>query len=233
MKKNIAVLIIFLSLILIGLSGCKKTTDVSTVNKQLISATENVPEETESDLKDSSVTENNETTLKSTKVTNEGLLSELEGFIEKFYYNFLFSPQSETGELTNTDRQLFAISFIYQFEYNELRFDSDRFVLYIPEENVTEVIKRFFDYDFTAHSYPENSPITYENGYYLMKARDEEFGAKPKIKEAFQVSSQSYKIVFSSSDENVKEHFEAIVAEREGRWVVTNYKCVKEIETAQ
>lgn len=225
MKKYIVILTI--CLILISITGCKKTPEVSTVSQQPSTVTDDINIQTIDTPESAPDTDTQDVTAEVTDVTNEGLLSEFQGFIEKFYYNFLFKPQSETGELTETDMQLFAISFIYQFEYNELRFDSEKFVLYIPEANVTEVIKRFFNYDFTAHKYPENSPITYENGYYLMKARDEDFGAKPVIKEALQLSSNSYKIVFGSSDTIVKDYYEAIIEEKAGRWVLLNYKTVK------
>ncbi|PKM94250.1 MAG: hypothetical protein CVU84_12380 [Firmicutes bacterium HGW-Firmicutes-1] len=224
MKKYIPILII--CLLLLGSTGCKKQPEAKTLIQQPNTVAEDVSNQgVESTTEGAPVTD---VATEGTIVTNEGLLTELQGFVEKFYYNFLFKPQAENGKLTDTDMQLFAISFIYQFEYNELRFDSEKFVLYIPEANVTEVIKRFFDYDFTTHKYPENSPITYEDGYYLMKARDVNFGAKPVIKEALQLSEHSYKIVFGSSDANVKEKYEAIIEDRDGRWVVISYKIVKE-----
>lgn len=218
MKRFISILAIFLIFLLISISGCKNT---SKSNKES-STTESrkVEKENEENL---NYDYSNE---KGTIVKNEGVINELQVFIEKFYYNFLFMPKSETGKITETDMQLFAISYIYQYEYKELRFDVDKFELYIPEENVSEVIKRFFNYDFTNHKYSENAAINYENGYYLIKAQDKKFGAKPIIKEAIKYSDSNYKVVYSSSSADSKEEFEAIVKEIGDRWVLLNFKKI-------
>ena len=85
-----------------------------------------------------------------TIVTDEKLITEIKSFLKPFYYNYLFDG-TETGNISDSDMQLFAISFVYQYEYNELPFDAQKFILYIPDKNVTEVIQRFFDYEFINH----------------------------------------------------------------------------------
>lgn len=220
MRKIIAVLI--LCTMLFNLVGCKKTSVETTANPQTTNK-ENVSAETETGSPEA--TQNTSSNTSSgVPVANEGLLTDLQGFIENFYYNYLFAPQLESGAFTETDMQLFAISYIYQYEYEGLRFDSEKFLLYIPEENVTEVIKRFFDYDFTQHKYPENSSITYENGYYLMKATTQELGEKPIIKEAIDYGNSKYKVVFESSDPNVNEYIVAMIEEKAGRFILLTYK---------
>lgn len=217
--KRIMIIITLIIIVLLSTVGCKKSNNIQ--ESEALNKTDNVVnnenEEEEEYVYDYS---NKEGKL----VNNEAIISEIQDFIEKFYYNYLFRPESELGEITEKDMQLFAISYIYQFEYEDLRFDLDKFVLYIPEENVSEVIKTFFDYDFTNHKYPENAAIDYENGYYLMKAQDDKFGAKPIIKEALKYSDSNYKIVFSSSSVDSKEDFEVIIREVKNRWVMLNFK---------
>jgi len=219
MRKVIAILILLM--VLLSLVGCKKTT-VETASNSQTTNTENASEKNSNP--ESTQNPSSTNTSSGEPVTNEGLMSDLQGFVENFYYNYLFAPQLESGAFTETDMQLFAISYIYQYANEGLRFDSEKFLLYIPEENVSEVIKRFFDYDFTKHKYPENSSITYENGYYLMKATTDKLGEKPVIKEAIDYGNSKYKVVFESSDPNVNEYIVAMIEEKEGRFVLLTYK---------
>lgn len=229
MRKYITIIIF--CVVLLSLTACKKTSIETTANPQPTTLEEVNPETATPDTSsintsspDANSPDSTPGTSEEISITNEGLLSELQAFIENFYYNFLFSPQLDTGVLSETDMQLFAISYIYQYEYEDLRFDSEKFLLYIPEENVSEVVKRFFDYEITQHKYPENSSITYENGYYLMKATSEELGAKPIIKEAVVYDESKYKVVFESSDTNANEYIVATIQEKEDRFILLTYK---------
>lgn len=243
MKKFIMIMIVML--LIVSVTGCKKdkgvkkdsgSVDVDTTVEQTTEAsgtvTEDVYTNTNSlEKEDAQDFDHAEGTL----VTDSTVITDLQIYIEKFYSNFLFTPKSDTGEITEMDMQLFAISFIYQYEYTDLRFDSEEFILYIPDENVAEVIKRYFDYEFTNHRYPLDSKISYEDGYYLMPARDEYFGPTPTINSVLKLSDFDYKVAFESTDENNQvSHFEAIVEEREGRFVMINYKkVVEETQTTE
>jgi hypothetical protein len=167
-------------------------------------------------------------------VTDSEKLTEIQAFIEKFFYNYLFNENhlgTETGEITPDDMQLFAISYIQQFEHNELRFDTDKFILYIPEENVTEVIKRFFDYEYTDHKYPVNTLVSYEDGFYLMPVFDIGSYNKPVIIEATMTSDFSYTILFEEpidlkpiDDPSI--YYEAHLEERDGRFIMVEYNTI-------
>lgn len=232
-------MIVFMILCVLSFSGCNKDKEVetqaegTTVNE--VQQENGTQETVSSDVYDSnnSVEEDltkNYQNAPGTPVTDVGILGEFQTYIERIYYNFLFAPQSESGEITEMDMQLFAISYIYQYEYTDLRFDLDKFVLYIPDVNVTEVVKRFFDYDFVNHKYPLDSQITYEDGYYLMPARDENFGTEPVIREVLKISDFDYRIVFALGEEGAStEHYEVIVEEREGRYVLLNYRIISDV----
>lgn len=255
MKKVIIVGLVLM--IIFNVSGCKnKNTDTNNLDSTNVSQNNN--QDTQTDSKDQSGTESDSTdqtgkdntvsqdvygdnssveaqsdidytNATGTPVTETAKLADFLDYIEKFYYNFLFNPNSETGKMTESDMQLFAISYIYQYEYAELRFDSEKFILYVPDTHVSEVIKRFFDYNFTNHKYPENTDIAYEDGYYLMPAKDENLGAKPTITQALKLSDFDYKVVFKSSDSNApKVHYEAILEERDGRYIMINCKKISD-----
>lgn len=236
MKKFAIVVIILICVF--SISGCKKESKEQTNTVVNEAGTENqigdnntvggdVYSESSTILTDAPIDYKD---VKGTPVTDDMILSDLQAYIEKFYYNFLFAPKSELGEVTEMDMQLFAISYIYQYEYTELRFDADEFVLYIPDDYVSEVIKRFFDYDFVNHRYPLDSKVTYKDGYYLMPARDEDFGPQPKST-ILKLSDFDYKVVFTATRDGIEEAFEAIIEEREGRYILLNYKKNSKPET--
>ncbi len=212
MKKTILLLT---AIILISLSGCskppaseqEKTTE--TVTTQAVA--------TQTEKKDN---------IDGKIITNEGLLNELNKYVEDFYFNFLFSPKSETGIITEADMKIFAISHIFQFDNKDLRFDSEKFVLYIPQEKVAKIIKTYFDYEIKEHNSPENPNITYAEGYYQMKAINKEIKGKPVIKEAFQMDNGKYKLRIFSTDTSVKEYSEAVVEEKNGKFILVTYKRI-------
>lgn len=159
-----------------------------------------------------------------TEILDEALMAEIQTVVEKFYYNFFFSPNTENGQITEDDMLLFAISYIYQYEYNELRFDSDTFILYIPEENVASVIRRFFGYDFTNHRYPALDKVTYEDGFYLVPAQDDNFGEKPTVVKVLQIAENSYKVFIKDPQEI---NYEVVLEKQEDRLVMRNYKKIE------
>lgn len=213
MKKN---LLLILSLIIaVSLGGCAKAPTIEQVETTEVV---NETDETKQTEKASSA--------EGKKITNEGLLNELNEFVSDFYFNFLFSPKSETGIITEADMKLFAVSHIFQFDNQDLRFDSEKFVLYIPKEKVAKTIKLYFDYEIKEHNSPENPNITYAEGYYLMKAINKDIKGKPVIKEAFQMDNGKYKLRIFSSDTAVKEYSEAVIEEKNGKFILVTYKKI-------
>ncbi len=240
MKKFAMILTLLLCFSVLSISGCKKDKEepIDVTTNEVVGETtssESLPEDSKETVTGDVYSEGKSTELDSevdyqdaqgTPVTDQGLLTEFQSFIEKFYYSFLFAPKSESGKISEMDMQLFAISFIYQYEYTDLRFDADQFVLYIPKDNVTEVINRFFDYNFIYHRYPLDSQIAYEDGYYLMPARDDDLKPVPVISQVLKLSDFTYKISYASSVAGA-EHFEAVVEEREGRYTLVNFMKVE------
>lgn len=155
-------------------------------------------------------------------------LSEIADLVDFAYYNYLWQPSLESEAMTTENMQRFAISYIYQYEYNELFFDTTDFVLYIPEDHVTHIIELFFDATFVAHGI-ESSLVTYDDGYYLMPAIDGGNLYDPDIVSVVETSDFSYKVTFQSTDPNQSiddsnTYYELGIEQRDGRYIYTSYQ---------
>lgn len=234
MKQIISVLL--LAILLTSISGCAKEEGeiIPQTNKETISIVENSDksDETtvqnvakENDVDDSKVldTADYSAAEAGTEETDEGLKADAMVLVEKLYFNFFFEPDTVRGEITEDDMLSFAISYIYQYEYNELRFDSDTFTLFIPEENISSVIRRFFDYEFTNHRYPALDKVTYEDGFYLVPAQDIHFADKPVLKKINRIDEATYKVFFADTSSD----YEVVVKKLDDRLIVRNYKKIE------
>lgn len=159
---------------------------------------------------------------------DDATLAEIAALVDFAYYNYLWDASLESEALTTENMQRFAISYIYQYEYNELFFDTTDFVLYIPEDHVTHIIDLFFDANFVNHQI-ESSLVTYDDGYYLMPAIDVGNLYEPSIVSVVETSDFSYKVTYQSSDPNqsVDEsdiYYELGIEQRDGRFIYTSYQ---------
>lgn len=240
------VLIVLLSVMIVSIIGCKKkpVTD-ETLQPQVESTEDQTTTNADTvtdDVYGSNLNNDIGNAMDATTgivVSDEALIENLTEFTERFFYNYLFNPTSEDGKLSESDMQLFAISYIYQYEYNELKFDTENFILYIPEKNVTDVIKRFFNYEFINHDYPADEAIDYKDGYYLVAARDGVFEDEAVVTKITKISDYNYKVVFEVQKKNAPinapiEYYEAIIQSLDDRFVLVSYlKHVIELEVPQ
>lgn len=154
-------------------------------------------------------------------------LNQVKGFIEFFHYNYLFKANNETGAIDELQMQAFAISYIYQYEHQELVFDTDTFILHMPFELVEDVIKKFFDVDFTNHGAWKDETIKMENGEYLMPAKETGWTSELVLKTAKKVSDFNTEVtceVVSPDTKSVKLIITALIEDRNGRMIMKNYK---------
>lgn len=237
MKKIIIGLLIIISII--NVAGCKRKEDTKvatgiqteTVDELNSNLTDGLTPQASvtNPVKATTIDSDIQSAAVGTQITDEQVLEEFKKYIEKFYYNILFSTDPATGEITPSAMQLFAISYIYQYENKDLLFDVNTFVLKIPDEFVTEVIRRFFDYEFTSHYYPSAAGITYEGGDYLMPATSKVDKPEPYITRLVKTSDSSYAIYFEAINEDdplnpVVYKYEAVVEEKDGRLIMLNYR---------
>jgi hypothetical protein len=164
--------------------------------------------------------------FKEEAVTDEKKLNELKEFIDKVHYNYLFVPNLETGEITESEMQLFAIAHIYQYEHQELKFDAEKFLLYIPKKNVEEVINRFFDYIFVNHKKPAEESIQYKNGNYIIPAIDLALDDIVNTKKVTRISKYEYKYIYDKVDqyENVIDTFEVVLEQKKNKCIIKSFK---------
>ncbi|MDA3846951.1 MAG: hypothetical protein PF505_10495, partial [Vallitaleaceae bacterium] len=163
---------------------------------------------------------------------DENTLSEIISMVDYAYYNYLWNPSTELDAIKQEDMQKFAISYIYQYEYNELFFDTNDFVLYIPDNLVTEMVRLFFDESFIIHKI-DSDIVTYVDDNYLMPAVDGGQLYDPEITEILKTSDFVYTVKFKSSDPNIgidqeKISYQIHLEEREGRLIYTSYKMIIE-----
>ncbi|MDF1616541.1 hypothetical protein [Petrocella sp. FN5] len=234
MKKMIVIGLIFL-FVLIG-TGCKKTvtndiysdTDV-VVSTDGITSTEDLygqsPVEGEQPT-DEDTTKIGPVTPES--LENQDVKDQLLSFLETFHYNIFFSQRDMTEGIIESDRIKFAISYIYQNEYQELRFDTSKFILYVPGQRVEEIVYEYFGETVSHHESFEEEKIVYEEGFYLMPAVDTEWNENPQIYSIELNGDNSYLVTISlyNSDLQPTRAYRTIVAVENNRYVLKSYSPI-------
>ncbi|PKM65870.1 MAG: hypothetical protein CVU95_13800 [Firmicutes bacterium HGW-Firmicutes-2] len=231
MKRKIIIGLIIL-LVLVG-TGCKKsvTGDLYTETNIIINSdgdviTDDQPNQTPLD----DGTQVDELTpdigpVTPESVNNQEVQDQLLSFLETFHYNIFFSQRDMTEGITDSDRIKFAISYIYQNEYQELKFDTSKFILYVPEQRVEEIVQKYFGVTVSNHASFEEEKIVYEAGFYLMPAMDTEWNEKPQIYSVEMDDDASYKVVISlyNSDLQPTRAYRTIVAVENNRYILKAY----------
>ncbi|MCF8020497.1 MAG: hypothetical protein K9L62_14020 [Vallitaleaceae bacterium] len=235
MKKQIIIGLIFL-LVLVG-TGCKQsvTGDIYTESDVTISPDTNI--ETD-DLQEASLVDENaqmdEVTpdigpITPESVNDQEVKDQLLSFLETFHYNIFFSKRDMTDGITESDRTKFAISYIYQNEYQELKFDTTNFILYVPKQRVEEISQKYFGETVSNHASFEEEKIVYEDGFYLMPAMDTEWNEKPQIYSVEIDEDNSYRVTISlyNSDLQPTRAYRTVVAVENNRYILKAYSPIK------
>jgi len=259
-KKTMSLIVIFILIVMmVSISACKKKTNENdiVISEDVVNATtadENVDVNAEASTEDVPLTEADEATDEDALSEVENMeimideqvisdadvdsqtLSEIIKMVDYAYYNYLWEPSTELETIKQVDMQKFAISYIYQYEYNELFFDTNNFVLYIPDATVKTIVKLFFDTTFVIHDI-DSDIVAHEDGNYLMPAMDNGQRYKPMITKIIKVSDFEYKVIFKSTDTNIgvdepKVSYSIILDEREGRFIYSSYKMIIEESTS-
>lgn len=150
-------------------------------------------------------------------------------FLDPVYYNLFFGQGNYVEGITEEDMTKFAISYIYQHEYNELKFDTSNFILYVPEKRVEELVYRYFDYEVTGHHSFIEEDLMYEDGFYLMPAVDAGWNDVMSIGSASATGDFSYEVIIDVTNEMdaSKVSYKAGVEMRNDRYVLVNYTSVE------
>jgi len=162
-------------------------------------------------------------------VNNQNVKDQLLSFLETFHYNVFFSQRDMTDGIMDSDRIKFAISYIYQNEYQELKFDTSKFILYVPAQRVEEIVYEYFGETVSNHTAFEEEKIVYEEGFYLMPAMDTEWNEKPQIYNVEIHEDASYRVTISlyNSDLQPTRAYRTIVAVENNRYVLKSYSLIK------
>lgn len=161
------------------------------------------------------------------EAAKQELEKQIANVIDKLYFNFYFQPD-ETGIISERDRIRFAISYIYQYEYQELKIDTTNFEVYIPLEHVNEIVLKFFDTKVTAH---ENIELPFNGEDYVVPMKDSiwDNGVEIKIIDIFTEDSLEYLVEFHVvKDEIVKSRFKMKFVKSHSIYVPTEYIKIEE-----
>lgn len=163
-------------------------------------------------------------------VDDPQLKTKMTTFLELFYYNIYFggNDYSENG-ITEDDMVKFAISCIYQHDYNELKFDTESFILYVPAERVDELVLKYFNHKVSNHYSFEEENIMYEENTYLMPALDVGWSEEMLVTNITKAGDFAYEVTFEvGNNENIIERVYTVILELQGqRFVLTKYGYVE------
>ena len=129
----------------------------------------------------------------------------LTAFLDPIYYNIFFGHGDFTEGISQDDMIKFAVSYIYQHEYNELKFDTTDFILYVPEKRVEALVEKYFDVSLKRHHSFIDDNLMYEDGFYLMPAVDTGWGEKLSIGKVTPTGDFSYDVLMERFYEGDQE----------------------------
>ncbi len=150
-------------------------------------------------------------------------------FLDPVYYNLFFGQGDYVDGISEEDMTKFAISYIYQHEYNELKFDTSDFILYVPEKRVEELVYRYFDYEVTGHHSFIEDNLMYEDGFYLMPAVDAGWNDVMTISSASTTGDFSYEVIVDVTNEmdESKVIYKTGIEVRNDRYVLVSYRVME------
>lgn len=156
-------------------------------------------------------------------------------FLDPVYYNLFFGHGNYVDGIMEEDMIKFAISYIYQHEYNELKFDTTDFILFVPEKRVEEIVERYFDFSVTGHHSFIEDNLMYEDGYYLMPAVDAGWNDVMTIESATATGDFSYEIIFNVTNEmdETQVAYKTGIEVRNDRYVLMSYTLNEAVEAEE
>lgn len=164
---------------------------------------------------------------------------ELMRLADLFYYNFYFHPQGD-GTVAEQDRILFALSYIAQYEYQELKKDTTTFVVHITEEHVDHVVERFFGTSVGSHGLAvpetpegEEAPlwagIEHDGKSYVVPMQKSTWDSECRLvlERADQGEDGKIAIEFSvQKDSEVLERYQAVFEQKASLFALTKYAAL-------
>ncbi len=168
------------------------------------------------------------------EITDPVLIDELESYLYDFYFNYYFQYglEEETGNVGIDAMTLFALSYIMQYEYNELEFDTDNFTLYIPKEYVVQKVEKVFLRKLDVFKSYEDLGITYLDDKYRVNVEDGVWDVELSVTKVEKLGDFTYRVtadLTGLTSGRVKEEVQAIIDESQNGHVMVNYH-IKTIE---
>ncbi len=125
---------------------------------------------------------------------------------------------------------LFALSYIVQNEYNELRFEPSTFTLFIPKEHVIDIVQKYFYRQLDVFSDYEDLKISFKDEIYSVFIPIDEWDVEFRIASVEQLGDFTYKVIGEAISLNsglVKEQIDVIIDKSHDGYVIINYSTSK------
>lgn len=163
-----------------------------------------------------------------TVITDDAVIADLGDYLYHFYFNYYFvhGLEEETGNVGIDAMTLFALSYIMQYEYNELEFDAETFTLYIPEEYVIQKVEKVFLRQLDMFKAYEDLGIGYEDELYSVNVEDGIWDVDMVVNKVEKLGDFTFRVtadIISKTSGRVKEQVLAIVDESLNGHVLVNY----------
>lgn len=134
--------------------------------------------------------------------------------------------EEETGNVGIDAMTLFALSYIMQYEYNELDFDAESFTLYIPKEYVVQKVEKVFLRKLDVFKSYEELEIEYFDDTYSVNVEDGVWDVELNLTKVEKLGDFTYRVtgqLLSTGSGRVKEEVQAIIDESQNGHVMVNY----------
>ncbi len=161
-------------------------------------------------------------------VEDEETIGILQAYLEDFYFNYYFyeGVDKESGNIGADAMTLFALSYIMQYEREELRFDYENFILFIPADHVISVIQEYFYRQLDVFEGYEELGISYEDDMYSVIVEGGEWDVDLEVDTVEKLGDFTYLVkcnAVSKASGMVRETVEAVVDESHEGLVLINY----------
>ncbi len=169
-------------------------------------------------------------------VENETLRKDMQDYLSDFYYNYyFFQSLDETGNVNGDNMVLFALSYIMQYENEELPFDADTYRLTIPVDQVQNVLHKYFYRELEQYKDYEAFNVIYTDHNYSVVVEDDRWDTHMAMPVIERIGDFTYLVsadILDDTEDKVLHRVVAVVDESPTGLHLMNFKIEEAVESA-
>lgn len=148
-----------------------------------------------------------------TSVDDQALVTQITEYMHRIYFNYYFSRSLDADQNVNQDTMIrFGLSYIMQYQNKDLKFDYEKYQLYIPTRLIGEVVEQYFDYKPEQYpDYPEDN-IKRDKDLYIVPVEDGCWNQALGLTELVRNDKGILKAVFAVKDKQSEKQLKQVVA---------------------